>query len=114
MRSDEREAPSALERVKEILFTPIPLFGKPSKGSRRRARRLPVRRAEASEKPIRSQFHLTGVLGAGQTTKFAIAGEDIVIDEDTWIFGEVRLGGLATVKGEKIGAQNFAKKLTMS
>lgn len=44
-------------------------------------------------------FAFEGTLTAGRTTQFAVLGRDLQIDEETWIFGELRLGSYAHVKG---------------
>jgi hypothetical protein len=113
MGSSRQTPASTLDQIKDLLLTPIPLFGKPQRRTGVNRRRSP-RRADAERAPAPSAFHLTGPLEKGAYTKFASGGEDIVIDANTWIFGEFRLGSIAVVKGERIGSQNFAKKVTIS
>jgi len=111
MASGRQNTGSTFDQIKELLLTPIPLFGKPQRRSRMNRRKSPRREGAA---PAPTSFHLSGPLEKGAQTKFSINGQDIVIDADTWIFGEFRLGSLATVKGERVGSQNFAKKVTIS
>ncbi len=95
--------------VIELLKTPIP-FLTPARARRRAARKNLAKKSEPYSQP----FFLSGAIEKGSACKFAIGGEDFVIDNDTWIFGEVRYGATASVKGERRGNQNFAKKIVMN
>jgi hypothetical protein len=104
-----------MERMKEILLTPIPLpsFGRPA--ARGSGRRAALRRRSSAPAAVSTQtFHLSGPLERGTNTKYAISGQDFVIDENTWIFGEFRLGAVAAVKGERQGEQHYAKKVSIA
>lgn len=113
--SSRTQVPSAMERMKEILLTPIPLpsFGRPA--ARGSGRRAALRRRSSAPAAVSTQtFHLSGPLERGTNTKYAISGQDFVIDENTWIFGEFRLGAVAAVKGERQGEQHYAKKVSIA
>ena len=113
MGSNRQNSGSTLEQIRDILLTPIPLFGKPQMRTALNRRKSP-RRVGPERAPSPTTFDMTGPLEKGAYTKFSIGGEDIVIDGNAWIFGEFRLGSIATVKGERVGAQNFAKKVTIT
>ncbi len=105
---------TAFDMVRDILLTPIPLpsFGRPARRSG--TRRPAVRRKASSSEAAARDFHLSGPLERGAQTKYAVGGQDLIINENTWIFGEFRLGAVAIVRGERVGAQNFAKKISIA
>lgn len=45
------------------------------------------------------KYHfLEGRLGVGKTTRYAVEGRDISVDEDTWIIGTLAIGATVRVK----------------
>ena len=59
----------------------------------------------------RERFAITGILSRGADSQFAINGEDLHIDQHTWVFGEMRYGLTARVTCENRGALTYALKI---
>ncbi len=57
------------------------------------------------------QFSMIGELTKGRTTEFSVNGEDFVIDSDTRVSGTLRHGKSATIRGQRLGNRNYAKKI---
>lgn len=106
----------ALSYMVELLFTPIPFLTRDKSKKRLHMRRARIARKSANANPAVAtrSFIMNGLLEKGTGTPFAIGGEDFVIDENTWVFGDVRVGTLATVRGERHGSKNYAKKVVIS
>ena len=117
---------SKLDYVVGILLTPVPLLPEHSFLLRRapEARLAEVRRKRAAARIAKSasvpssaraprQEHsvLQGKLEPGRMTPFAIAGQDFVIDSDTWMFGEVRVGATAQVQVQYFNGDLHARKV---
>lgn len=106
---------NTLSVVYDILLSPVPFLPKgsliPKHGRIYNRNKRQRRRALAEGISRTLNFTLKGEIDRGNLTKFSINGEDFVIDKDTWIFGEVRAGVVAVVKGVKIGGANFARKV---
>lgn len=68
------------------------------------------RRGRPHSKP-RERYAISGVLSRGSECQFAINGEDIEVDQYTWIFGEMRYGATARVTCENRGATTYALKV---
>ena len=61
------------------------------------------------------RFGLDGKLKPGMDSKYAINGADFVIDDDTWIFGDLAYGVRASVEGVISEAgERLAAKVVMS
>ncbi len=59
----------------------------------------PAHPAERHETRDQDTFNECGSLTYGQATMFAMHGEDLILTDVTWIFGELRVGAEARVKG---------------
>ena len=91
-----------LRELPAILNTPITQLPKVLNVSP--AERARMRRAKSIERVTTSskskQFVIEGTLQAGSRTKFAIAGEDVIITKGTWVFGELEFGAHVTAHGQ--------------
>ncbi len=56
-------------------------------------------------------FYTTGELCKGNETRFAVGNKDIVLDDSTWVFGELRLGAMVRVVGDHYGTWVQARKV---
>ena len=72
------------------------------------------KRAEKLKRRPSQTFILEGNLQPGDETQYSIGGEDIVLDESTWIFGDLHMGSRVAVTGI-IGTTNEkqAKKIVI-
>ena len=60
-------------------------------------------------------FALDGMLKPGMDSKYAINGADFIIDDDTWIFGDLAYGVRATVEGViSDSGERLASKVVLS
>ena len=119
---------SAINYLVDFLFQPLPFpensiidrFSFIHRNARdaRRARRLSANarlrkgrtlRVESTPLPTR-----VGPLDSGKATMFSVNGLDFVITPETWIFGQVRLGAVATVHMAQQGDRIIAKKVIIS
>jgi hypothetical protein len=86
-----------------ILSDPIPLPGFLTGLGRREARAKKLRKkAEqkaAQKAPSTYAFALEGSIRAGNATPYSLNGYDLKTNAETWIFGEIKIGGHAKVKG---------------
>lgn len=57
------------------------------------------------------QFSLIGELQKGQSADYSVNGEDFVIDAETRVTGELRVGRSVMVRGQRLGNRNYAKKI---
>jgi hypothetical protein len=55
------------------------------------------------------RFALNGTVTAGKNTKYAINGEDFVLDPDARVYGELRIGADASVSGKIEGGKKIAR-----
>lgn len=83
-----------------------------------RRSRLERRKRECAKRGIKippndeRQRMIQGVLGTGTSTNFAVDGEDIEIDESTWVFGELQTGAqVSVVVGEQADGKRKARKI---
>ncbi len=83
-----------------FLLTPIELSALTGKktSSKGKGSKKSVKR-KAIVKPQNLQFALEGPLTKGESSPFSINGYDLKTTADTWIFGELRIGAIAKVKG---------------
>lgn len=80
-----------------FLLMPVELpFVTGGKNAKKKIKKNAVGRSSASKT---LQFALEGPLGRGEHTAFAINGYDLKTTADTWIFGQLRVGAYAKVKG---------------
>lgn len=70
---------------------------------------FPSGEKQKAKKPPTSMFTLEGRLSPGQHSKYAINGQDFVLNEDTWVVGVPKLGVVAKVSGTVRSGQHFAK-----
>ena len=56
-------------------------------------------------KVIQNRFDIEGRLSAGSGSLFSVENQDFIIDDNTWILGDLKYGAHAKVKGsiDKIG-----------
>jgi len=83
--------------ISTILNTPIPIPGMATQPRRR----VQIRRDQKDKTAPRQSSSQNAIIGDiidGQTTKFAIAGQDFNISQDAWIVGEVKVGVRAKIK----------------
>lgn len=57
------------------------------------------------------QFSLIGELQKGHNADYSVNGEDFVIDAETRVTGELRVGRSVMVRGQRLGNRNYAKKI---
>jgi hypothetical protein len=125
-----------LEEVKEALYTsiplpsclkfldtPIPLPGFFESAPRRRARRrahakrmekkpevavsVPPQRTSSMAGREAKERAMEGLLVPGKTTRWSLNGYDLMINPDTWMFGELREGAPVKVKGAPFQGNKF-------
>lgn len=91
--------PDVLERS----FSFKDIFNQNEKRRRYKKSTLPVRGLKKEETPPTSLLcgHVSGPLAKGFQTNFSVNGQDIALSEETWIFGELRLGVLVQVHGNE-------------
>lgn len=108
-----------LKNLPEILNTPLSKVGRvsqsiinesddKSKSGSRNTKKNP--NAKAGVRP----FTLEGQIMRGNRGAFSVAGEDFVISNDTWIFGDVVVGALATVHGVTKNGERIARKIVVT
>jgi hypothetical protein len=108
-----------ISSIVRLLGTEIS-FGNSRQKRRRRPPSSAVRKAqrESAEARPRSDSMVTvfeGEITPGITTQFSVAGKDIAIDSDTWIFGEIMIGSTASVHVvPRIGDQLYARKVIVT
>ena len=98
---------------------PFPTFAswwralsKPTPRTRRTARTNTPNAARRTG--AKSHFNLKGVLKPGESTNFAVDGDEIVVDGDTWVFGDLVYGAKATVTGVfRPNGQRYATKIVL-
>ena len=76
----------------------------------------PQKRRKAAEAARKSPaaFNLKGELKPGQGSPFSVGGTDIIIDSDSWVFGELTYGATATVTGvRRSGGERYATKIVV-
>ena len=56
-------------------------------------------------KVVQNRFDIEGRLSAGRENLFSVDNQDFIIDDNTWILGDLKYGSNAKVKGsiDKIG-----------
>ena len=54
-----------------------------------------------------------GPLERGRESPFAIAGNDIHVTPDTWVFGNIEIGATATITAQHVDGKFIAKKIVM-
>lgn len=84
------------------------LFRNPDKAKRRildRQREIEKHRPAAGV--------LQGSLSYGVETRFAVSGQDIMVDDETWIFGEIKVGSEVRVTTAKRGVWTYARKIVV-
>jgi hypothetical protein len=59
-------------------------------------------------------FTFHGEIQAGSRTMFSIAGKDFIVDDHTWIVGEIELGAKASVKGVNRKGDRYALKVVIT
>lgn len=59
------------------------------------------------------QFSLIGKIDKGNRTDYSVNNEDFIVDSTTRITGELEIGSIGTIRGERIGGRNYAKKITI-
>ena len=98
-----------LKDLSGILTKPISL-GSPRPKSREKIRSEALKRMGKAAKPAVSEsfeqplvrkvtFTLEGEVRTGKDTMYSIDGEDFDMDDSTFMFGELRVGSQAIVKG---------------
>ena len=61
-----------------------------------------------------AKFMLEGQTTKGSSTDYAIAGQDLTIDPDTWVFGHLKLGVKAIAQGVYgPGGEKIARKIVI-
>jgi len=55
----------------------------------------------------------SGPLERGRESPFAIAGNDIHVTPDTWVFGNIEIGATATITAQHADGKFIAKKIVM-
>ena len=55
----------------------------------------------------------SGPLERGRETQYAIAGNDIVVTPDTWIFGNLEIGATSMITAHQVDGKLVAKKVVM-
>ena len=117
---------NALASVLDMLLKPVPYLPEASFLSARPPSREEVKRRLYKKKGKRmqsgedvsydnaEQHTIKGAIARGSQTPYSIAGQDISLDSDTWIFGEVRVGSEATVIGLRMNNITYAKKIIIS
>ena len=114
---------SPLDAVIDLLLTPVPFLPSASfvyslRSPKGRARPAPRRVVKSAGRPHGQPpvqgISVKGKLELGSATPYAVCGHDFVIDKDTWIFGEVRLGATAMVQLVRTPNGVHAKKLMVS
>ena len=63
--------------------------------------------------PQPASYHVTGILGHGMDTRYAVDGEDIVVNDATWVFGDLEIGAMARVSLQQRGSWKSATKILM-
>ena len=59
-------------------------------------------------------FIMSGALSRGRNTEFAVDGEDVLLDANTWTIGVPTIGMNATVVGIfRVGGVRYARKLSV-
>ena len=56
-------------------------------------------------------YFITGELHQGNETRYAVGHQDIVVDDSTWVFGELKIGSIVRVSGEHRGTWVYAKRI---
>lgn len=57
---------------------------------------------------------IKGYIEPGSRTRYAIDSQDIVVDDDTWIFGNLKIGAKATVRAKIEGSDcGYAKSIVI-
>jgi hypothetical protein len=80
-----------------------------------RPRATPNNEPIAFSKGCTLHFMLEGKLAAGSGTHLSIDGHDLVMDQDTWIFGELSIGAHAKIRGIIIhGHQRLCKSIVVN
>lgn len=74
---------------------------KRSRAQKRVAKRQPRREETTAEKDRSkgAQFSVEGPIVPGKETRYSIDGVDFTVGADTWIFGDLKLGAHARVRG---------------
>jgi hypothetical protein len=67
-----------------------------------------IRKRIASGPP---QFSLIGKLERGDDSEYSVNKEDFIIDSETRINGDLKIGRSAMIRGNRIGNRNYAKKI---
>jgi hypothetical protein len=99
-------------QARRILLKEIKLF--PSRPPIRRAAASAATKtaAAAAAQGSHAQFSLMGTLERGASSKFAVRGEEFVVDNNTWIFGQLNVGAEVMVQGVfRKGDERYAKKI---
>jgi hypothetical protein len=57
------------------------------------------------------QFSLIGEIQKGLKSDYSVNGEDFIIDSETRVTGELKIGKSVMIRGQRIGSRNYAKKI---
>lgn len=91
-------------------------------GKRRRVRRVQARKQNPqglqgktdNKQKQRVTFDLEGEIRTGQSGMFAVNGEEFVLDDQTWVFGNIAQGAKAMVHGVfRNGGERYATKIVV-
>ena len=87
---------------RSMLFLPVKdvfkglLQGKAADKSGNKSKQTPKPKTESLKG---ARFRLEGTISRGKRTEYSVAGEDVVLDPETWVFGHMRHGSFAQVQG---------------
>lgn len=83
-----------------------------NKARRERVRMQALKKVrDAGDRENEDRYSLTGTLSRGRETPYSVDGEDIIIDEGTWMFGDLELGSRVTVTCVNRGLEIYARKV---
>lgn len=84
--------------LSELLDTPIKLSRLIKQTRKRKIKARPSsKKAEATN--TSSLTTVSGKVSDGKTARFSIAGQDFQVLATTWVIGDIKMGGVARIKG---------------
>lgn len=117
---------SLLQSVIDVLKTPVPLpeilvkpieipaFRAPSIGKKSSRKRKTKIQAMRKSSPDAGNFVMEGILEHGSNTLFAVNNVDLFTTPDTWVFGELRVGCHARIKGAIVAGERQCTSIVVS
>jgi len=104
--NEKRRSMSLWKGLVDIMTTPIPnpftvwgYWGEVPSDTGRKPRQTKSRKGTTKKRQVASAFSVEGILAPGRAAQFSVRGRDLMIDEETWIFGELRVGSTVHIKG---------------